>query len=50
MIAISQMKNPPRHLPLGQIAFDNIVEDRRQRLAEIETLRDMSVAADFPSD
>jgi NAD(P)-dependent dehydrogenase (short-subunit alcohol dehydrogenase family) len=49
MIAISQMDKPPRHLPLGTWGYDAVVVDCRRRLEQIEDVRAMSVAADFPN-
>lgn len=49
MIAITQMDNPPRHLPLGTWGYDAVLADRRKRLEQIENVRAMSVAADYPS-
>ncbi|WP_110946765.1 oxidoreductase [Pseudomonas bohemica] len=49
MIALTQMDNPPRHLPLGKWGHDNVVADRRTRLEQIEGVREISVSADFPS-
>ena len=49
MIALSQMAVPPRHLPLGVWGYDSVLGDRRRRLEQLEGLRAISVAADFPS-
>lgn len=48
MIALSEMANPPRHLPLGVWGYEGVLADRRERLEQIEQVREMSVAADFP--
>jgi NAD(P)-dependent dehydrogenase (short-subunit alcohol dehydrogenase family) len=48
MIALTQMDEPPRHLPLGSWGHDALMADRQMRLGQIEQVRDMSVAADFP--
>ncbi len=48
MIALTETANPPRHLVLGEFGYRTIVENLRQRLAEIEGQRATSLAADFP--
>ena len=48
MIAITQQTNPPRHLVLGRWGFDAVTERLKQRHAEIEANRDLSLGADFP--
>jgi NAD(P)-dependent dehydrogenase (short-subunit alcohol dehydrogenase family) len=48
MIAITEMDRPPRHLVLGAFAYQTATEVLRGRLAEIEDLKDMALAADFP--
>ena len=48
MIAVTKMAVPPRHLVLGRSGYETVVADRRQRLAQIEALEDMALAADFP--
>lgn len=50
IIAVSEMAEAPRHVPLGRIAFETIVEDRRRRLAAIERLEDLALSADFPTN
>jgi NAD(P)-dependent dehydrogenase (short-subunit alcohol dehydrogenase family) len=50
MIALTQMQEPPRHLPLGSWGHDAVLEDRKARLRQIEQVRDMSLAADFPKE
>ena len=50
MIALTQMQEPPRHLPLGSWGHDAVIADRQARLKEFEAVRDMSVAADFPKE
>ena len=49
MITLSQMASPPRHLPLGAWGYEAVLADRRRRLEQIEQVRKMSLAADFPS-
>ncbi|MDQ1230775.1 oxidoreductase [Sphingomonas sp. SORGH_AS_0879] len=48
MIAITQQTNPPRHLVLGRWGFDAVTDRLKQRHAEIEANRDLSLCADFP--
>lgn len=50
MIAVTEMANAPRHLPLGAWGFEAVLKDRRERLAQIEQVQAMSVAAGYPSD
>jgi NADP-dependent 3-hydroxy acid dehydrogenase YdfG len=49
MIALTQMEAPPRHLVLGSWGHDAVLTDRRARLEEIESTREMSHGADFPA-
>ncbi|MBB3934926.1 oxidoreductase [Aureimonas phyllosphaerae] len=48
MIRITEMDKAPRHLVLGKIAYDGVTAKLKQRLAEIEGLKDLSLSADFP--
>lgn len=48
MIGITQTDNPPRHLVLGALAYDNVTKKLKERLSQIEALKDTSLAADFP--
>ena len=48
MIRVTEMENPPRHLVLGRIAYEAVTAKLRERLAEIERLKDESLSADFP--
>ena len=48
IIALAEMPQPPRHLVLGEWGHDNVVSRLKQRLAEIEGMRALSVGADFP--
>jgi len=48
MIAITEQAQPPRHLVLGRIAYEGVTGKLKERLAEIEGLKDMSVGTDFP--
>ena len=46
MITPSEMLNPPRQLVLGERGHDNVVAELKQRVAEIEGTRTLSVGAD----
>jgi NAD(P)-dependent dehydrogenase (short-subunit alcohol dehydrogenase family) len=48
MIKIVEEGNAPRHLVLGELAYDGITNKLKQRLAEIESLKELSLSADFP--
>jgi NAD(P)-dependent dehydrogenase (short-subunit alcohol dehydrogenase family) len=48
MIALSEMPDPPRHMPLGEWGCDLLLTDRRQRLQQLEQVRDLGIATDFP--
>ncbi|MBB3998031.1 oxidoreductase [Aureimonas pseudogalii] len=48
MIAITEQAQPPRHLVLGKIAYEGVTGKLKERLAEIEGLKDMSIGTDFP--
>ncbi len=48
MIRITQAENPPRHLVLGEIGYNNVTNKLRERLTQIEEWRETSLAADFP--
>jgi NAD(P)-dependent dehydrogenase (short-subunit alcohol dehydrogenase family) len=50
MIKAVEMPNPPRHLVLGAFGIDAVTNKLKERLAEIESLRDLAVSADFPQD
>lgn len=49
MIAAVESAEPPRHLVLGKLAYDGATAKLKQRLAEIEGLKQTSLGADFPS-
>lgn len=49
MIAVTEQDGPPRHLVLGAIAWNGATQRLRERLAEIEGLRDTALAADYPA-
>jgi NAD(P)-dependent dehydrogenase (short-subunit alcohol dehydrogenase family) len=48
MIRATEMAEAPRHLVLGKPAFEGITQRLRERLTQIENLRDVSLSADFP--
>lgn len=48
MIALSEQPAPPRHLVLGRLGHEAVVARLKERLAEIERYRDISLATDFP--
>jgi NAD(P)-dependent dehydrogenase (short-subunit alcohol dehydrogenase family) len=50
MIALASNPNPPRHLVLGAFGFDTVLQRLRQRVSEIESQRDVSLAADYPKN
>ena len=49
MIALTEQASPPRHLVLGAFGYDAVTKRLRERLAQIEGLRDTALAADFPA-
>jgi NAD(P)-dependent dehydrogenase (short-subunit alcohol dehydrogenase family) len=48
MIDIALKPNAPRHLVLGKFGYDAVTAKMKERLAEIESQRDVALAADFP--
>jgi NAD(P)-dependent dehydrogenase (short-subunit alcohol dehydrogenase family) len=48
MIDIALKPDAPRHLVLGKFGHDAVTAKLKERLAEIESLRDTALAADFP--
>ena len=48
MIALTAMEEPPRHLVLGEWGFSAVAASVRRKLDEIESLREMSLSADYP--
>jgi len=50
MIRISQMTKPPRHLVLGAFGMDAVTTRLKARLAEIESMRELSIGTDFPEE
>ena len=50
MIDIAMKPDAPRHLVLGKFGHDAVIAKMKERLAEIEGLRDTALAADFPEE
>jgi NAD(P)-dependent dehydrogenase (short-subunit alcohol dehydrogenase family) len=48
MIKITEVDDPPRHLVLGEIGYNNVANKLRERLVQIEEWRETSLSADFP--
>ena len=48
MIDVTLRDNPPRHLVLGAWGHDAVVDKLKARLAEVQGLRDVALATDFP--
>ncbi len=48
MIDVALKPDAPRHLVLGKFGHDAVTAKLKERLAEIESLRDTALAADFP--
>ncbi|MDB5829384.1 MAG: short-chain dehydrogenase/reductase [Variovorax sp.] len=48
MIHITEIENPPRHLVLGAIGFENVTKTLKKSLAEIEQWKETSLGTDFP--
>lgn len=48
MIKAVEAANPPRHLVLGEIAYNGVTGKLKERLTEIEAWKDASISADFP--
>jgi len=48
MIDVALKPGAPRHLVLGKFGYDAVTAKMKERLAEIESLRDTALAADFP--
>jgi len=49
VITALQSPNPPRHLVLGRAGFDNVENQLRSMLNEIDAWKATSLAADFPA-
>ena len=50
MIDLTLQAAPPRHLVLGAWGHDAVVAKLRERLAEVESLRETALATDFPQE
>ncbi|MDP9046009.1 MAG: oxidoreductase [Pseudomonadota bacterium] len=50
IVTLAEMSHPPRHLVLGAWGYENVVATLKQRLAEIEGMRTLSLGADFPNE
>ncbi|MCT8002064.1 oxidoreductase [Sphingomonas sanguinis] len=50
MIAITEEKEPPRHLVLGKWGYDAVTDRLKHRAAEIEANRERSLSADYPTN
>jgi NAD(P)-dependent dehydrogenase (short-subunit alcohol dehydrogenase family) len=48
MIKIVEDGNAPRHLVLGELAYDGVTAKLKERLGQIESLKDLTLSADFP--
>lgn len=48
MIAVVESEVPTRHLVLGKFAYEGITAKLKERLAQIEALKEASLGADFP--
>jgi len=48
MIAAVESDSPPRHLVLGKFAFEGVTAKLKERLSQVESLKDVSLGADFP--
>jgi NAD(P)-dependent dehydrogenase (short-subunit alcohol dehydrogenase family) len=49
MIRITEVENPPRHLVLGAFGVEAVTSRLRVKLAEVESWKDIGLAADFPA-
>ncbi|MDQ0392905.1 oxidoreductase [Labrys monachus] len=50
MIRMVEDPDPPRHLVLGAIGYENVTKKLAERLNQIERWRDTSLSADYPKD
>ncbi|SFB10925.1 NADP-dependent 3-hydroxy acid dehydrogenase YdfG [Rhizobium sp. NFR07] len=48
MITIVESENPPRHLVLGEDAFNGVTRKLKRSLDEIESLKELTLSTDFP--
>jgi hypothetical protein len=49
MIRVAEMADPPRYLVLGAQGHGAVLKKLHAAVAEIEGLRDLALAADFPN-
>jgi NAD(P)-dependent dehydrogenase (short-subunit alcohol dehydrogenase family) len=49
IIEATQAARPPRHLVLGAMGFENVRKSLMEKLAEIDTWKQTSLGADFPT-
>lgn len=49
VIKAVQSANPPHHLVLGREGFDNVKNQLRSMLQEIDLWRETSLATDYPA-
>ena len=49
MIRVVESAEPPRHLVLGKVAYEGVTAKLKERLQQIESFRQESLSADFPS-
>lgn len=47
LIQISQMPNPPLHLPVGSDSYNAIIESRKNEQEELRKWKDLSLSTDF---
>jgi NAD(P)-dependent dehydrogenase (short-subunit alcohol dehydrogenase family) len=50
MIRVTEAETPPRHLVLGGFGVNAVTAKLKERLAEVETWREVGLGADFPKD
>lgn len=50
IIGLADQAKPPRHLVMGKFAYDMVTQTLRERLEEVERLREVSLATDYPED
>jgi NAD(P)-dependent dehydrogenase (short-subunit alcohol dehydrogenase family) len=47
LLAITELPNPPIHLPLGNDSYDSIIEHRKNEVLEMETWQHLSYSTNF---
>lgn len=50
IIAAVERTDPPRHLVLGRFAYETLTAKLKERLADMEAQKSMSLGADFPEN